>query len=81
MCGPAPSVFRLLEGAEYDAERVASKIANRPLRTPGFDIHEIQPISGVGVRLISLTKIALPQSLHWEVTAWWYAMMRSIRGY
>jgi hypothetical protein len=45
-----------------------------------MQIHEIQPVKWGGSPTDIENKIATPEDLHYEATAWWGALQRSMEG-
>ncbi|WP_267127529.1 hypothetical protein, partial [Xanthomonas sacchari] len=79
--------FRIVEGAEYDAARLAANNANSAIRRSNglagqkVDIHEIQPVKFGGSATDSNNKIILQRDIHRrEVTPWWNRLQRDL-GY
>jgi hypothetical protein len=81
---PKPTgIFRLLEGAEYDAARKAANAANRAMHKAdptlaGKQIHEVKPVKFGGNPTEPANKIPLQPKEHTEITTWWNRLMRDI---
>jgi hypothetical protein len=77
--------FRLVDGAEYDAARIAANNANRAMHRAdptlsGFQIHEIQPVKFGGSPTDPLNKIPLTRTDHSAASVWWNQLQRSLGG-
>ncbi|PWB18281.1 hypothetical protein DCO45_12705 [Comamonas sp. JNW] len=79
--------LRLLEGAEYDAARMAANAANSTIRREqglvgkAVDVHEIQPVKFGGSATDPANKVVLPRDVHrQQVTPWWNQLMRDVSG-
>jgi YD repeat-containing protein len=76
--------FRLIQDSEYNAARSAANNANRALRRTdpgafaGRQVHEIHPVKFGGSPTNLGNKIPLSPQLHYQVTTWWNAVMRSV---
>ncbi|WP_328457778.1 FG-GAP-like repeat-containing protein [Streptomyces sp. NBC_00386] len=76
--------FRVLGDAEYEAAKEAKKVANNALRrkflkffkSTWTDIHEVHPVKFGGSPTDLANKEIISPPEHWEVTAWWNALMR-----
>ncbi len=83
--GPKPSgLFRLLEGAEYNAARTSANSTNAAMRRAnpsfykGLQIHEVNPVKFSGSPTQLSNKIFLTPGEHARYTTFWNRMMRNI---
>jgi hypothetical protein len=79
--------FRIVQGAEYVAERIAKKRANAAFRRKQglvgqpVDVHEIQPVKFGGSPTDPANKVVLPRDVHrQQVTPWWNKLLKDL-GY
>ncbi len=80
---PQNAVFRLLEGAEYEAARNLANATNRGLHQQGLfkglEIHEIHPVKFGGSPTDLANKIGLPRPTHTLYTTWWNRLQRHLK--